>query len=187
MIVDRGVALHKMIRLLTMSLGGEGYLTFMGNEFRHPEWIDFPREGNGWSYHYCRRQWSLADNPELRYEQLLAFDKAMLELLKTWRMMRTRAYSQWEHREDHVLIFSKGSTLFLFNFDPQRSFDGYFIPAPAEGKYLVELSSDDARFGGHDRVDLKAKYKAVRQPDGRIGFFCYIPSRTAIVLKLRRK
>ena len=186
-LIDRGIALHKMIRMLTAALAGEGYLNFMGNEFGHPEWIDFPREGNGWSYHYCRRQWSLADNPDLRYEQLLAFDKAMLELLKTGRMMRTKAYSQWEHREDHVLIFSKGNTLFLFNFDPQRSFDGYFIPAPTEGKYGVELCSDEVRFGGHDRVDMEARYRAVRQPDGRIGFFCYLPSRTVTVLKLKRK
>lgn len=32
-----------MIRLLTFSLGSKAYLNFMGNEFGHPEWIDFPR------------------------------------------------------------------------------------------------------------------------------------------------
>ena len=52
--VERGVALHKMIRCITMALGGEAWLTFMGNEFGHPEWLDFPREGNGWSYQHCR-------------------------------------------------------------------------------------------------------------------------------------
>ena len=75
--VSRGMALHKMIRLLTQTLGGEAYLNFMGNEFGHPEWIDFPREGNGNSYDYCRRQWNLMYDTNLRYGQLGDFDKAM--------------------------------------------------------------------------------------------------------------
>jgi 1,4-alpha-glucan branching enzyme len=86
-VIERGVALHKMIRLITLSLGGEGYLNFMGNEFGHPEWIDFPREGNNWSYFYCRRQWHLADDPALRYEYLLQFDKEMIQLAKTQNLL----------------------------------------------------------------------------------------------------
>jgi 1,4-alpha-glucan branching enzyme len=70
LVVTRGMALHKMIRLITFALGGEGYLTFMGNEFGHPEWIDFPREGNNWSYHYAIRRWDIADDNNLRYSRL---------------------------------------------------------------------------------------------------------------------
>jgi 1,4-alpha-glucan branching enzyme len=79
--IDRAIALHKMIRLFTIGAGGEAYLNFMGNEFGHPEWIDFPREGNGWSHHYCRRQWSLVDNTTLHYGELNEFDKTRIALL----------------------------------------------------------------------------------------------------------
>ena len=102
MIIDRGMALHKLIRLLTMSLGGEGYLTFMGNEFGHPEWIDFPREGNGWSYHYCRRQWSLADNPNLKYSYLNEFEKAMIALARSTRLLTGKTHNLWIHQGDKV-------------------------------------------------------------------------------------
>ena len=183
MVIDRGIALHKMIRLLTASLAGEGYLSFMGNEFGHPEWIDFPREGNGWSYHYCRRQWSLADNGLLRYGGLQAFDGAMIALLKDNKLMNKQAVSLWENRDDHVLLYSKGNTVFAFNFDPTRSFEGYFVPTHKTGKYRVSLCTDETRFGGNDRIDMSYVYKASKRPDGRIGFDCYLPSRCAIVLE----
>ena len=183
LVIDRGVALHKMIRLLTSSLAGEGYLNFMGNEFGHPEWIDFPREGNGWSYHYCRRQWGLVDDPNLRYGQLNDFDRAMIALLKEPKLMEKKAQSQWIHQEDKVLIYSKGDTVFAFNFHPEKSFEGYFIPVEKKGNYQVRLTTDDKAFGGFERVAKDAQYKATVQPDGRMGFQCYLPNRSAIVFK----
>ena len=186
-IIDRGIALHKMIRLVTASLAGQGYLNFMGNEFGHPEWIDFPREGNGWSYHYCRRQWSLVDNPDLRYTQLNSFDKAMIKLLKEGNLLPLSAENRWLHQEDKILIYTKGSTVFIFNFHPSKSFDGYFVPVGEEGTYSVALSSDDAGFGGHSHVDTSVEYETVTTPAGWIGFKCYLPSRTAIVLKRKNK
>ena len=186
-IIDRGIALHKMIRLVTASLAGQGYLNFMGNEFGHPEWIDFPREGNGWSYHYCRRQWSLVDNPDLRYTQLNSFDKAMIKLLKEGNLLPLSAENRWLHQEDKILIYTKGSTVFIFNFHPSKSFDGYFVPVGEKGTYSVALSSDDAEFGGHSRVDTSVEYETVTTPAGWIGFKCYLPSRTAIVLKKKNK
>ena len=183
MVIDRGVALHKMIRLITASLAGEGYLNFMGNEFGHPEWIDFPREGNGWSYHYARRQWSLADDENLRYCQLNSFDKAMLKLLKSGDILNEKAENLWQHQDDKILIFSKGEKLFIFNFHPSRSFDGYFIPAKFSGKYKVALTTDDAEFGGFSRVDKQTVYETFKTPIDWIGFKCYLPSRTAIVLE----
>ena len=182
-IIDRGIALHKMIRLLTASLAGEGYLNFMGNEFGHPEWIDFPREGNGWSYHYCRRQWSLVDNPNLRYRELGDFDKAMIKLLKEKNLLELSPINRWMHNDDKVLIYSKGDYTFVFNFHPTKSFDGYFVPVGDEGKYSVALSSDDGKFGGFSRVDTKQKYKAFTTEHGWVGFKCYIPSRSAIIFK----
>ena len=177
-IVDRGIALHKMIRLLTASLSGEGYLNFMGNEFGHPEWIDFPREGNGWSYHYCRRQWSLLDNPDLRYRELGDFDKAMLRLLQREKTLSKPSVCLTVHEDDKVLIFEKGNLVFAFNFHPEKSFDGYPIRVSKSGNYKVLLSSDDGMFGGFDRVDKSVRYTA--QEDG---FRCYLPNRTAIVFK----
>lgn len=185
-IIQRGMALHKMIRLLTMSLGGQGYLTFMGNEFGHPEWIDFPREGNGWSYHYCRRQWSLADNPNLKYKYLLAFERDMVAMAK-----RDGVLSGWDkqllvHNGDHVLAFDKGGATCIFNFDPTRSYDGYFIPMSKEGEYRLVLSSDDFCYGGFGRVAHQS-YTATKQPDGRVGFQVYLPSRCALVLEYAQK
>ena len=182
-IIDRGMALHKMIRLLTASLAGEGYLNFMGNEFGHPEWIDFPREGNGWSYHDCRRQWSLVDNKDLHFEQLNAFDKAMIKLLKSERILKKEPINRWMHLQDHTLIFSKGDTVFAFNFHPEKSFEGYFIPTGEEGSYQAILSTDDPAFGGSGRIDTAYRYLAVPSGNRGIGFPCYLPARTAVVLK----
>ncbi len=182
-VIDRGIALHKMLRLVTSSLAGEGYLNFMGNEFGHPEWIDFPREGNGWSYHYCRRQWSLADNEALRYGGLEAFDKAMLALLKKERLMTKKAVNRWLHQDDKVLVYSKGKTVFAFNFHPEKSFEGYFVPTGEIGQYKAVLSTDDAVYGGFGRIDTEYVYTAEKTPDGKIGFKCYLPSRTAAAFK----
>lgn len=182
-VVDRGVALHKMIRLLTATLAGEGYLNFMGNEFGHPEWIDFPREGNGWSYHYCRRQWSLAENPFLRYGQLQAFDGAMIGMLRRERLTGKKIVSDWRHRDDKVIVYQKGKVVFAFNFHPTKSFEGYFIPVEELGDYQVILSTDDGTFGGYDNIDKNYRYTAQTLPDGRQGIYCYLPTRTAMVLK----
>ncbi|MBR2048545.1 MAG: alpha amylase C-terminal domain-containing protein [Oscillospiraceae bacterium] len=181
--IARGMALHKMIRLITASVAGEGYLNFMGNEFGHPEWIDFPREGNGWSFHYCRRQWSLTDNPELRYEGLNEFDRAMVDLLKTERTLTKGPNLLWIHEDDKVIVYEKGGLVFAFNFHPYKSFDGYLLPMPKAGQYKTVLCSDDAVFGGHSRVDTHYVYTSEQQPDGRTGFKCYLPSRSAMVFK----
>ena len=187
MVIDRGIALHKMIRLLTASLAGEGYLNFMGNEFGHPEWIDFPREGNGWSYHYCRRQWSLADNPRLRYGQLREFDRELIRLLKSRKLTEKTAAPLVLHEADKVMIYRRGHTVLALNFHPTCSFPGYFVPTPVQGKYQVVLSTDEGRFGGFDRADAAGCYEAVRQEDGRIGFLCYLPCRTGLVFRRCKK
>lgn len=181
--VDRGIALHKMIRLLTASVAGEGYLNFMGNEFGHPEWIDFPREGNGWSYHYCRRQWNLVDNENLRYCELNRFDKQMISLLKEENILNKPTINKWLHNDDKIIIYTKGDIVFIFNFHPQKSFEGYFIPVESKGDYKVILSSDDGVFGGYDRIDKSIIYKAEKTPANWYGFPCYLPSRSAIILK----
>ena len=173
----------KMIRLITASCAGEGYLNFMGNEFGHPEWIDFPREGNGWSYHYCRRQWSLADKDYLRYKGLNEFDKAMVSLLKDNDLLSEKPVNRWLHQDDKIIIYTKGDFVFAFNFHPEKSFEGYFVPVEFEGEYKVVLSSDEERFGGFSRIDLDTVYETFKTPIDWYGFKCYLPSRTAIVLK----
>ena len=180
MIIDRGIALHKILRLLTMTLGGEGYLTFMGNEFGHPEWIDFPREGNGWSYHYCRRQWSLADNPNLKYQYLNQFDKDMVGLVTKKRLLAKRDNQYLVHEDDKILAYGKGSLVFAVNLHPTRSFEGYFIPLDS-GAYKVILSTDDGCYGGHLRIAHQT-YET-KEMDGKTGIQLYLPSRTAIVLE----
>ncbi len=181
--VDRAISLHKMIRLITSTLAGEGYLNFMGNEFGHPEWIDFPREGNGWSYHYCRRQWSLVDNDTLRYCELNDFDKAMISLLKKEKLLQKSPICNTIHQQDKVIAYSKGNDVFVFNFHPQNSYEGYFIPISKKGTYKVILSTDNVAFGGYDRVDECYEYTTEQLSDGRTGIKLYLPSRCAIVLK----
>ena len=179
-VVDRGMALHKMLRLLTMSLGGEGYLTFMGNEFGHPEWIDFPREGNGWSHHYCRRQWSLADNEQLKYSYLNDFEKAMVSMAKAEKVLQSGDKQLNLCNHTKTLVYEKGAT-FAFNFHPWRSFEGFFVPVTEEGTYDVILSTDDYCFGGHGRI-YHQSYDTIWE-NGRLGILLYLPSRTAVVLK----
>ena len=186
MVVDRGIALHKMIRLLTMAIGGEGYLAFMGNEFGHPEWIDFPREGNGWSYQYCRRQWSLADNPFLKYEYLNKFDKAMITLARKQKLFTKEPHYLSINDGDKVMNFERNQIVFAMNFDPTRSYENYFIPTHTTGDYRVVLSTDDPEFGGHGRTSMEHIYTAYQQADGRVGFYIYLPNRSAIVLKKKQ-
>jgi len=183
-VVDRGMALHKLLRLLTMSLGGEGYLTFMGNEFGHPEWIDFPREGNGWSYHYCRRQWSLADNDELKYGQLRDFEAAMVDMAKKNRVLSGSDRQLRLDNHAKVLVYQKGNALFGFNVHPWRSYADCFLPVTEEGEYEVILTSDDFCFGGHGRI-WHQTYTA-DYADGALGIRLYLPSRTAVVLRKKK-
>ena len=181
-VVERGMALHKLLRLLTMSLGGEGYLTFMGNEFGHPEWIDFPREGNGWSYHYCRRQWNLVDDSSLKYEYLNAFEKAMVKAARALRVLEGSDRQLYLSNGEQVLAYRKGTGIFAFNFHPHNAYEGFFLPVDAPGDYQVLLSSDDFRFGGQGRVH-HLRYTAAADENGRTGFRIYLPNRTAVVLR----
>ena len=180
-VIDRGMALHKMIRLITASLAGEGYLNFMGNEFGHPEWIDFPREGNDWSYHYCRRQWHLCDDKTLRFGALAAFDKAMIELLTKKKVFSQTARQRWCNQNDKILIYEKGDLLFVFNFHPCNSYENYFIPLGEFVDYKLLLSSDEAAFDGRGRVDKAYLYRGVGHRERGLGFYCYLPARTAMV------
>jgi 1,4-alpha-glucan branching enzyme len=185
LVIDRGIALHKLIRLMTCSLAGEGYLNFMGNEFGHPEWIDFPREGNGFSYHYARRQWSLVDREDLRYRGLNAFDAAMLRLDAEYRILEDPLIEQMLfHEGDKVLAYRHGPLVFVFNFDPTRSFPDYRIPVPDPEDYRLLLNTDWREFEGQELVGHDMIYP--KQGFGMYGrqqsIQLYIPSRTAQVL-----
>ncbi|WOL17268.1 hypothetical protein Cni_G26057 [Canna indica] len=152
-VIERGISLHKMIHLITMALGGEGYLNFMGNEFGHPEWIDFPREGNGWSYDKCRRQWSLVDTDHLRYKHMNAFDRAMNLLDDRYHILSSaKQVVSSTSEEDKVIAFERGDLVFVFNFHPENTYNGYKVGCDLPGKYRVALDSDAFEFGGHGRV-----------------------------------
>ena len=184
--MDRAIELHKIIRLYTMSLGGNGYLNFMGNEFGHPEWIDFPREGNGWSYKYCRRQWSLVDNPQLKFEWLNDFDKAMINLAKDRKLLDDpNAVSLWIDPERKIITFSRGGLLFVFNFHNSYSEQQFFLHAhtTGEGSYRVILSTDEERFGGAGLIDHDYIYQTTYSEGRGLGFNVYSPCRSAMVLE----
>ena len=188
--VTRGIALHKMIRLVTAATINGGYLNFMGNEFGHPEWIDFPREGNGWSYKYARRQWDLVDREDLQYKFLNAFDNAMVELISgVYNFQSLGIEKLWEKDDDQVLAFRRGNLVFVFNFSPVHSFSDYGILAPA-GKYKVVLSSDAPQFGGFGNIDESVEhltqFDPLYQPIGKEWLKLYMPARSAQVLRLSR-
>ncbi len=189
LVIDRGMALHKLIRLFTISLAGDAYLNFMGNEFGHPEWIDFPREGNGWSYAHARRQWSLSTNGFLRYSFLGEFDKAMIGLMRRYGVLASGfAYNHLMDEMNKTIVYShRGDLLFVFNWHPQRSIPGYEVPVPAPGRYRIVLSSDAKRFGGYGRIDesVDAFSFPRTHADGSVGHYIkvYNLSRAALVLK----
>lgn len=175
LVVERGLALHKMIRLLTAATNNGGYLAFMGNEFGHPEWIDFPREGNDWSYKYARRQWHLVKDPLLAYQWLAVFDRAMLDIVA--EISDYVSYAK-AHTADQVVSFVRNDYVFVYNFHPSQSFASYGLPAP-DGSYKLVMNSDEPRFGGQGRIDPNAPY----QTNEHHMLEVYIPARTAAVYK----
>ena len=184
MIVDRGVALHKMIRLFTISLGGNAWLNFMGNEFGHPEWIDFPRQENGWSYKHARRQWSLVDDENLKFGWLNEFDKEMLKFIKENDIMNAEPAWLMNADEEHkTIVFERNNLMFVFNWGSE-SIPDYEINVKNTGDYEIVFSSDDKVFGGFENIDKKVVFPSEYR-DGQVFMKIYNVSRTAVVYKLK--
>lgn len=178
-VVERGIALHKIIRLMTLAFGGEGWLNFMGNEFGHPEWLDFPREGNGWSYHYCRRQWSLVDDPKLKYHWLADWDRDLVTLAKEKNLLSAPPANLLHlDEENKILIAERANLIFIINLSPNKSIPNYGIKPYQQHTHRLLLDSDHENYGGHGRIDPKVDYPI--HQDGQLKF--YTTSRSAIVL-----
>ena len=186
LLVDRGLALHKMARLATLGAAAHGYLNFMGNEFGHPEWIDFPREGNGWSYHYARRQWTLRDDPGLKYHFLADFDQAMVNLVHQKNVIgHVPVTFRLLNDGDKMMAFERDGLLFVFNFNPNQSFEDYAVDL-TPGSYRIVLNTDDPAFGGFDLIEPEQTFHSYEFNDGehlRNQIMLYIPARTALVLE----
>ncbi|MBN2640193.1 MAG: alpha amylase C-terminal domain-containing protein [Victivallales bacterium] len=186
MTIDRGMALHKMARLITAATGSNGYLNFMGNEFGHPEWVDFPREGNGWSYHYARRQWSLATHPDLRYQYLDRFDRDMMALIGGHDIVNKACVQKlYVHDEQKVIAFERGGLFFFFNFNPFTSFTDFPVET-LPGEYRLVLDTDGAAYGGHQRIQPEQTFFTIPRGDQRHlhhYLHLYLPARSAMVLE----
>ena len=185
--VERGMALHKMIRLVTATTINGGYLNFMGNEFGHPEWIDFPREGNGWSHKYARRQWNLVDNEHLKYRFLGRFDNAMLKLMCSAGNFQSSSLNKiWDNDKDQILAYMRDDLVFVFNFNPLKSFTDYGFLTPS-GKYKVVLNTDDKQFGGNglndDTIEHLTHADPLYKEERKEWLKLYLPARSALVLK----
>ena len=182
-VIDRAIALHKMIRLYTIAGGGEAYLNFMGNEFGHPEWIDFPREGNGWSFHYCRRQWSLPDNTDLKYQYLNAFDKDMIAVTKAADMFQQKMGDlRYSDPYRQVIVFYRKGLLFAFNFSPSNSYTDVKVSIPNYADYEVAFTTDDWKYGGWGQIN-HGTYPVQIDENGASSVSLYLPARTAMVLR----
>jgi len=186
LVIDRGMALHKMIRLITIATSGNGYLCFMGNEFGHPEWIDFPREGNNWSYQHARRQWSLLKNPDLKFHFLSEFDKAMLTLVAKENFFLHPAELLYENKEQQILAFRRSELVFVFNFNPDHSYTDFGIRT-GPGRFRVALSTDAPQFGGFGRIDETLDYFTGSiipdRPMENDYLKAYLPARCGIVFR----
>ena len=187
--LDRGLALHKMIRLITASTINGGYLNFMGNEFGHPEWIDFPREGNGWSYKYARRQWHLVDDHDLKYHWLGDFDRELMELIRDVKNFQATPIVQlWDKQDDQVLAYQRKDLIFVFNFNPSQSFTDYGIIVP-KGAYKAVLNTDSKEFGGFGQTDDSVVHftqKDKSLDSGKEWLSLYLPARSAVVLRKQK-
>jgi 1,4-alpha-glucan branching enzyme len=186
-IISRGMALHKLIRLITLSLGGEAFLCFMGNEFGHPEWVDFPRPGNGFSYAHCRRRWDLCDNKSLRYKYLYNWDVAINKLDDVFNFISSPfQYISLKHEDDKIIVFEKGDLLFVFNFHSYKSYENYKIGTKWGTQHKIVLDSDEFRFFGKGRLEYGHGhfFPIIREGwNNRPNHFnLYIPSRTCMVL-----
>lgn len=188
--VDRAMALHKMMRLATIAAAGRGYMNFIGNEFGHPDWIDFPREGNNWSYCHARRQWRLRDDPNLKYRFLAAFDKAMLRLVLEHGILEQAGPRQLHiNNREKILAYERGGLFFFFNFHPFASVADYPIEMPV-GDYILEMNTDEEQFGGQNRIAPRQRYFTLALEDGDSLRHCiklYLPCRTALALKKCRR
>lgn len=185
LVIDRGIALHKMIRFFTITLGGDAWLNFMGNEFGHPEWIDFPRYDNGWSYKYAKRQWSLADNGYLKYHWLGDFDKAMLDFVKKTKVMQSAPAWLLNADEDNkTIVFERNNLIFVFNWG-QKSLPDYKIKVKQTGDYEIIFSTDEKRFGGFENIDESAIFPSEMKGDD-ITMKIYNVARTATVYQVKK-
>lgn len=184
LIIDRGIALHKMFRFLVLLLGGEGYLNFIGNEWGHPEWVDFPREGNNFSFKHARRLWSLSKDEKLKFKFLLDFEKKMIELFNTKhfdRNFRLEYLKVNDHKK--IITFIRDSIIYAFNFHPTKSFENLQINAHKENKYKLIFSSDDIEFGGFNRLDKSVLYPVIKNNHGENQISIYLPARTALAFE----
>jgi len=180
-VIDRGIALHKIIRLLTLFLGGEGWLNFIGNEFGHPEWLDFPREGNSWSFHHCRRQWALVDHPELRYQHLSNFDQALMQFAKESGILSSgHAEQLYVQNEQKIIAAKRNGLVLITNLHPNQSYPDLSIPVHQDGDHKIILDTDREEFGGFGRIGSKTNYPSLGHPTE---IKLYLPSRTCVILK----
>ena len=182
-IIDRGIALHKMIRLISLAAGGEGYLNFMGNEFGHPEWVDFPREGNNWTYKYARRQWSLSENKDLRYQFLNNFDAQMIQFAQKTKLLNSPHPKELNiDTTNKALIFERRNYIFFFNWHSHNSIPDYRFYVPEHGKYKIILNSDKKEFGGFERIDDTLLYSTIKENNTPM-LSVYAPNRCCFVLE----
>jgi 1,4-alpha-glucan branching enzyme len=184
-IIDRAIALHKMARLATFTTADSGYLNFIGNEFGHPEWVDFPRVGNNWSYFYSRRQWSLRDNQELKYHDLGEFDKDMMKL-NNKELQQSIPELKYVHNDDKIMVFKRGNYLNLFNFHPGKSFPDYPIPVDMEGNYKLILDTDRKKYSGFERLMPNQEFFTFKDKENHPKIKVYLPNRCGMVLKFNK-
>ncbi|CAL5392773.1 unnamed protein product [Camellia sinensis] len=184
----RGCSLHKMIRLITFTIGGHAYLNFMGNEFGHPKRVEFPMESNNFSFSLANRRWDLLENGV--HSELLYFDKDMMNMDENERIL-SRGLPNIHHVNDTTMVtsYSRGPLLFIFNFHPTTSYENYSVGVEEAGEYQVILNTDEKKYGGQALIaqDQYIQRTISKRIDGlRNCLVVPLPYRSAQVYKLTR-
>lgn len=149
-IVDR-LNLLKTIKVITMVLGGEGYLNFIGNEFNHPEWVEFPSKENEWSFERCRRYWDLISKDHGSYYIfLLNFEKKILKIVselsfggRHWLDLLERVPNE---ENSNLLIVKIGSSLKVV-INTSQDLSSYKRSKIDDRKYELILYSGGNEYG----------------------------------------
>ncbi|KAF1493852.1 1,4-alpha-glucan-branching enzyme, partial [Eudyptula minor novaehollandiae] len=170
-VIDRGIQLHKMIRLITHALGGESYLNFMGNLLLYyvlnfNKHLDLLEQAQKRATKMIRGMEHLSSCEE-RLRELRLFS---LEKRRLWgHLIAASQYLKGAYKKEGGKLFSRaccdrtrGNGFKLkegrFRLDIRKNSLIVIF------KYKILLDSDAAEYGGHQRLDHSAEYFSEEYP-----------------------
>ena len=182
--VHLAVAVVNVAKSIVFFLGGEAWMSFIGNEFGHPDWVEFPTPDNDDCFEYAYRKWYLATDSALMYEKMAAFDRDLMHQRKiavTWDESYMTAPLLDDNRK--LSVFHRDRVVLVCNTTTDVSYEDVWVPVPEQGNYRVILSTEEHRYGGYGRVNENMQYATIAV-DGNAYIRLYVPSMSAIFMTL---